>query len=248
MLVELHRAAADPLAFFVTSNDDRTESWTMDRPKGVLLDLDGTFIDSNDVHARAWVEALGEAGYRVSFENMRRLIGKGGDKVLPQVTGLEKESTRGKRIGERRGEIFKEKYLPHLLPFPQARALLERMHQDGLLLVAATSAKEDEMNALIELTGGAQFFHKAISSTDAPRSKPDPDIVEAALQRAAISAAEALMLGDTPYDIQAAGAAGVRTVAVRSGGWSDADLQGAIAIYDDVADLLARYGESPLAR
>jgi HAD superfamily hydrolase (TIGR01509 family) len=215
--------------------------------KVVLLDVDGTLVDSNDAHASAWVDALTEAGHLVSFEDVRRLIGKGGDKVLPETIGLAKESSEGRAIEERRARIFKDRYLPRLRPFAGARELLARMHDEGLRLVAASSAKEDELSALLEITGGERFFDRKTSSDDASRSKPDPDIVVAALRKASCGADEAVMIGDTPYDVQAASASGVRCIALRSGGWSDDDLEGSVAIYKDAADLLDRYDGSPLA-
>jgi HAD superfamily hydrolase (TIGR01509 family) len=221
---------------------------TLKALKAVLLDVDGTLVDSNDAHAAAWIEALDAAGHRASFDEVRRLIGKGGDKLLPEVTGLAQDSPEGQAIGRRRAQIFRKAFLPDLRPFPRARDLLARMHQDGLRLVVATSAQEDEMNALLEKTGGSEFFDQATSSDDAERSKPDGDIVAAALHKARCAPHESLMLGDTPYDIEAASAAGVRAVALRSGGWSDADLRGAVAIYDDAADLLARYDASPFVK
>jgi HAD superfamily hydrolase (TIGR01509 family) len=215
------------------------------RPEVVLLDIDGTLVDSNDAHALAWVDALTEAGHRVTFEQVRSLIGKGGDKLLPEVTGIAKDSSEGKKLSERRSHIFKKRYLPQLRPFPKASALLERLHQDGLRLVAATSAQEDEMDALLKITEAPHLFFRATSSSDAPRSKPDPDIIEAALEKAGRPARQTIMLGDTPYDVDAATKAGVRVVALRSGGWQDDDLRGAVAIYDDAADLLSQYDESP---
>jgi HAD superfamily hydrolase (TIGR01509 family) len=213
----------------------------------VLLDIDGTLVDSNDAHASAWVDALREAKRYVPFEQVRRLIGKGGDKLLREVANMDDESPEGKAIVERRSQIFRERYLPHVKPFPQVRDLLARFRKDGYRLVVATSAKEDEMGALLERTGGAEFFAKATSSDDAENSKPDPDIVQAALRKAKCGPEDALMLGDTPYDIQAARAAGVGTVALCSGGWSSAELRGARAVYESVADLLLHYDESPFA-
>jgi HAD superfamily hydrolase (TIGR01509 family) len=213
--------------------------------KAVLLDIDGTLVDSNDAHAGAWVDALSEAGHAVAFDRVRRLIGKGGDKVLPELTRIEQESEEGKRLQNRRSEIFKKTYLPQVRPFPRARELLERLRDDGLRLVAATSAEEKEMHALLEKTGAEDLFDRATSSDEADRSKPDPDIVRAALRKAGCRPAEAILLGDTPYDIEAASKAGVRVVALRSGGWGDEDLRGATSIYDDPADLLAQYDQSP---
>lgn len=216
--------------------------------KAVLLDVDGTLIDSNDAHARAWVDTLSAFGHSVPFERVRELIGKGGDKLLPEVTGLEDSSPEGKRISEHRSRHFQQAYLPQLKPFPGARELLARMHAAGLRLVVATSAKEEEMAALLRICGAEPFVQARTSSDDADNSKPDPDIVEAALRRAGAKPEEALMLGDTPYDVEAAARAGVRAIALRSGGWSDMALQGALAIYDDVADLLGHYDQSVLAQ
>jgi HAD superfamily hydrolase (TIGR01509 family) len=218
-----------------------------DRAKAVLLDIDGTLIDSNDAHAHAWVDVGREFGHDIDFAHVRRLIGMGGDKVLPEVAGLEEETDEGQAIKERRGEIFRERYLPTLKAFPHARELLQRLRDDGYMLVVATSASKDDMDALLEQAGIQDLIEEKASSSDAEESKPDPDIVQAALKSADAKPAEALMLGDTPYDVQASGRAGVRCVALRCGGWGDADLGDAVAVYDDPADLLARYAESPFA-
>ena len=122
------------------------------------------------------------------------------------------------------------------------------MHRDGLLLVAATSSGEQQMERLLDVTGAAELFHRATSSDDVPRSKPDPDVVRAALKKAGVTASEAILLGDTPYDIAAAVAEGVTAVGLRSGGWNDAELTGATATYDDVSDVLDKYEQSPFAQ
>jgi HAD superfamily hydrolase (TIGR01509 family) len=215
--------------------------------RGVLLDVDGTLIASNDAHAWAWVEALGEHGIGVPFDRIRRLIGKGGDKLLPEVTGIESESARGEAIGHRRRQIFLEKYLPTLRPTPGARELLQRMRADGLQLVVASSAEKEELEPLLEQAGVEDLVESAATSDDADRSKPDPDIVHAALDRAGLAPHEVVLLGDTPYDVEAAARAGVDTIALRCGGWGDGDLAAALAIHDDPADLLAHYDSSPLA-
>jgi HAD superfamily hydrolase (TIGR01509 family) len=215
--------------------------------RAVLLDIDGTLVDSNDAHARAWVDALAQFGYPVAYDRIRALIGTGGDKLLVQAVGIEKDTPLGKQIDELRGKCFKRDHLPRLKCFPKVRDLLERMRGDGLRLVVATSAKEDEMNPLLDICGVRELIHARTSSDDAEQSKPDPDIIHAALSRADAPPEATLMLGDTPYDVQAARAAGVATVALRSGGWGDGALEGAIAIYNDAADLLARYDESPFA-
>jgi phosphoglycolate phosphatase-like HAD superfamily hydrolase len=216
------------------------------RLEAVLLDIDGTLVDSNDAHACAWVDAFIAAGHDVSFDRVRWLIGKGGDKLLPEVTGIDKDSPQGKELDARRRQIFKRTYLPKIRAFPGAAALLARMHGDGLRLVAATSASEDEMEALLEKTGAPNLFHQATSSDEAERSKPDPDVVQAALRKAGCRAGAAIMLGDTPYDVDAARKAGVRVVALRCGGWPDEKLEGALAIFDNPESLLADYERSPL--
>lgn len=216
--------------------------------RAVLLDVDGTLVDSNDAHARAWVDAFAEFGRSVAFERIRPLIGKGGDKLMPEVSGVDSESAEGKRIDARRSEIFRARYLPKLAAFPRATELLERLRSDGFALVVATSAKKEEMNSLLDICGGSSLVTGRTSSDDAEESKPDGDIVAAALARAKAEPDEALMLGDTPYDIEAARRAGVATVALRSGGWDDAALAGALAIYADASDVLERYAESPFGR
>lgn len=217
-------------------------------PRGVLLDVDGTLVDSNDAHARAWAAVLTEAGYDVPVDRVRPLIGEGGDKLLPQLTGLRADSPRARELSAQRKRLFLERFLPLLRPFPGARALLERLRREELALVVATSASDEELGALLDAAGVRDLIEGGATKDDAARSKPDPDIVRAALARAKLPASAAVMLGDTPYDVAAARRAGVAIIALRCGGWSDSALRGAAAIYDDPADLLAHYEESPLAR
>lgn len=215
---------------------------------GVILDVDGTLVDSNDAHAQAWVEALSEHGCRVPFERVRSLIGMGGDRLMPMVCGIEQDSALGQRIDARRREIFSARHLPRLRAFPDALELLRRMRDGELRLAVASSAQSQELRGLLAVVGAGDLIEEQTSSSDAEHSKPDPDIVRVALQQLGCPPAAALMLGDTPYDIEAAGRAGVATIALRCGGWDDQSLAGALAIYDDPADLLARYDDSPLAR
>jgi HAD superfamily hydrolase (TIGR01509 family) len=220
----------------------------MKKIRGVLLDVDGTLVDSNDAHARAWVKAFAEHGFEVSFEEVRRLIGMGGDKLLPKVAGIREDTPGGKAISKRRGEIFQKEYLPFLRPFPGSKELLRHLHSEGLRLAVASSAKEDELKGLLKVCGADAFIEAHTSSDDAEHSKPEPDIVHAALDEIGLPTEQVILLGDTPYDVEAAGRAGVGVVALRCGGWGDEDLAGALAIYDDRNDLLARYGTSPLAK
>jgi HAD superfamily hydrolase (TIGR01509 family) len=204
-----------------------------------LLDVDGTLVDSNDAHAKAWMETLAEFGRQVSFARIRELIGKGGDKLLPETIGIEKDSPEGKKISERRSALFREKYLPTLQAFPGARQLLKALRAQGLRLVVATSAQKGELQYILDVANVGDLIEEAATSGDAKDSKPDPDIVLAALRAAGCEPCEAVMLGDTPYDVEAATNAGVIAVALRCGGWDDEALKGAVAIYDDARDLLA---------
>jgi HAD superfamily hydrolase (TIGR01509 family) len=212
----------------------------------ILLDIDGTLLDSNDAHARAWVDAMAAHGYVVPFEDVRPLMGMGGDKVLPELTGLDPESGEAERIGETRAEIFSTRELPTLRPTPGARALLEDLAARGLELVVATSAKEEEVAALLQQAGVADLIDAASSADDAERSKPDPDIVQAALQSVGRPASHSLMIGDTPYDVSAATRARVPIIALRCGGSDTKSLAGALQVYDDPADLLAHIDETPM--
>jgi HAD superfamily hydrolase (TIGR01509 family) len=218
------------------------------RLRGALFDVDGTLVDSNDAHAACWAQVFAEFGYDIRFEHVRPLIGMGGDKLVPILTGLDDDSSRGKQLTERKKDLFERQYLPHLQPTRGARRLLEHMDAEGLRLVIATSAGEDELRGLLERAGVADVFDGATSSGDVKSSKPDPDVIGAALRKGRFSADEAVMIGDTPYDIAAAAKVGVPTIALRCGGWwDDLALGGAVASYDDPADLLAHYDDSPLS-
>lgn len=213
----------------------------------ILLDVDGTLVDSNDAHAHAWVSAFTEAGLDVDFERVRRCIGMGADKLLPEVAGIRDDDPLGKRIAERRGEIFLRDWLPRLKPQRDAARLLAALKERGFTLVAASSARRQELQPLLEIAGGAWLLDEQTSSDDADESKPEPDIIHAALERARARPSEAVMIGDTPYDVEAAARAGVETIAFRCGGWSDEHLRSAIAIYDGPWDLLAHLDRSPIA-
>ena len=215
--------------------------------RGVLIDIDGTLLDSNDAHAASWADVFAENHMDIPFERVRPLIGMGGDKVVPELTGHDHESPEGERLSARKKEIFEREYLPTLQPTRGARRLLERLVAEGLTLVIATSAGGDELRGLVERTGISDLIDDATSSGDVESSKPDPDVIGAALRKGGFREGEAIMLGDTPYDVEAAARAGVPTIALRCGGWwNDQALGGAVAIYNDPADLLAQYDESPL--
>jgi HAD superfamily hydrolase (TIGR01509 family) len=217
-----------------------------DRKSAVLFDLDGTLVDSNDLHVAAWQEAFTEAGFDIPADAIHGQIGKGSDNLLPAMLPDVAEDVRDP-IGERTGEIFKSRFMQQVRPFPGARDLLERVRSTGATVALASSASSAELDHYIELLDAAALIDVTTSADDVEHSKPDPDIFAAALRKAGVDADQAVVIGDTPYDIEAAAKCGIRTIAVLSGGFAEADLRaaGAVAIYADVAALLADYASSP---
>ena len=218
--------------------------------RGVIFDVDGTLVDSVDLHARSWVEAFRDYGHEVGFEEVRRQIGKGGDQLMPVFLNEQELEERGKELEKHRSQILKERYLPQIKAFPKVRELFERLLADGMQVALASSAKEDELEKYKEAARIDDLIHAETSSDDADKSKPHPDIYEAAMQRLHdVQPEDVIVVGDTPYDAEAAGEAGLRTIGLLCGGWAAEELKhaGCIAIYKDPADLLAQYERSPLA-
>jgi HAD superfamily hydrolase (TIGR01509 family) len=214
--------------------------------RAILFDVDGTLVDSNDLHAAAWREAFRHFGVELSHETVRGQIGKGGDNLIPALLPPDLVESRQKEIEDYRSDLFKRDYLPRAVPFPGVRALFERLYGDGVKIVLASSAKAEELQFHLNLIGASDFVAATTSQDDVQSSKPDPDIFAAALAKVTpIAAEDALVVGDTPYDVIAAARAGLRTISLRSGGFPDEALLGAGAagLYDDVEDLLARYDE-----
>ena len=215
----------------------------------VIFDIDGTLVDSVDLHAEAWRLAFKKFGKIVSFEDIRRQIGKGADQLLPVFWSPQELAKFGKELEEYRSELFKKEYLPHVKAFPQVRQLFERIRQDRKRIALASSAKGDELKTYKKIARIDDFIEAETSSDDAAKSKPHPDIFEAALEELGDLAADrAIVVGDTPYDAEAAGKAKMRTIGLMCGGWSENDLRrgGCIAIYRDAADLLMHYEDSPI--
>jgi len=216
--------------------------------EGVILDVDGTLVASNDTHAQAWVAAFAAFGYEIPFEQVRPLMGMGGDQVIPRlVPGLSSEEGVGRQIADHRRGLIVNEFSSALAPTQGARELVQKLRDNGLHLIIASSASEQEMDVLLEVAQVKDLVPEITNSSDVDSTKPAPDIVEAALNQAHLQPDRTVMLGDTPYDIESAGKAGVGVIALRSGGFDDQQLQGAIAIYDDPADLLRHYETSPLS-
>jgi HAD superfamily hydrolase (TIGR01509 family) len=215
----------------------------------VLFDIDGTLVDSVDLHARAWHEALSRFGKDVPYEDVRNQIGKGGDQLLPMFLSEEELERFGDDLSEYRSSLYQREYLALVNPFPDARELLARLKQAGTVVGLASSCNRTELGYYLRMVGGASLVDAATTADDADRSKPFPDIFEACLEKLGFDAADAVAVGDSPYDAEAAIRAGITTVGVLSGGFPESALEaaGCSAIYQDVADLLARLPASPLA-
>jgi HAD superfamily hydrolase (TIGR01509 family) len=213
-----------------------------------LLDLDGTLIDSNEAHARAWLEALADAGVPADYFAVRTRIGEGGDRLLPELTGIDPAGEFGRRILERRAEIFRLDFLPHLRAFPGTRALLELFRSRGIAYVGATSGTRADTQLLLEQAHLGDLLPNVVTMDEADNSKPSPDILLAGLHRLGTSAHDAILLGDTPYDVEAARRAGMKMVAFTCGGWPAERLAGAAAIYQGPWELLAAFDRSPFAK
>jgi HAD superfamily hydrolase (TIGR01549 family) len=218
--------------------------------KAVIFDIDGTLIDSVDLHAKAWVEALKHFGHEIAFQDLRSQIGKGGDQILHGLLPPEAIEQRGEEIKDFRADLFRRRYMPQVRAFPGVRELFERIRAVGQRAVLASSGNADEVEQYKEIASIADLIDSDTSSDDAERSKPFPDIFQAALAKLqGLSCDEAVVVGDTPYDAEAARRAQIKSIGVLSGGFTGQALRdaGCIAIYHGPEDLLHRYDNSPLA-
>ncbi len=218
--------------------------------KAVLCDLDGTLLDSNAFHAEAWQRSLAEFGYPADFEAIVKQIGKGGEYLLPCFVPEDKLPGIEKEINAFRKNLFHREYIDRIVPFADARRLLERMRQEGLRIAVATSSEKADLEAFKTVLKIHDLIEEDATADDADKPKPEPDIFHAALESLGIKPEEALALGDTPWDVEAAKKAGVSTVAVQSGGWRREQLEeaGALAVYVDVADIVRNFETSPFVR
>ncbi len=217
-------------------------------PKAAIFDIDGTLVDSVDLHAMSWQDTFAEFGHQVTFEQARSQIGKGGDQLLPVFLSPEQVEEHGEAMNEFRGTLFKAKYLPLVRPFSAVPELLRRVREAGLKVAAASSAKTDELKVYLEIAGITDLVDVSTSSEDAEQSKPAPDIFHVALKKLGLSGDEAVAIGDTPYDAQAAGKAGIVTIGMLSGGFTEDELRkgGCKAVYPGPGALLACFEASPL--
>jgi membrane protein len=205
-----------------------------------FFDVDGTLVDSNELHVLAWQEAFQQHGEQISRAAIRKQIGKGGDMLLPALLPHGDPALR-EAIESAHGEIFKSRYLQEVKPFRRAAEIIQAVHDREIRVVLASSAKPEELEHHVQLLGVASLLHDTVTSGDVERSKPAGDIFAVALQKVApVPAAATLAVGDTPYDVQSAKKNGIETLAVRSDIFTDEELKeaGALAIYDNVAAIL----------
>lgn len=216
----------------------------------ILFDIDGTLIDSNDMHVLAWEEAFAGVGATFDRQVIHDQIGKGTDMLVPTLLP-DLDAAAIEALGAAHGAIFKAKYLQQARPFPGARDVLAHVYAQGQQIVLASSASAEELDHYLDLLDARALVFATTSSDDVENTKPAPDIFATALAKLdGVSPEQAIVVGDTRYDVEAARGCGIATVAVRSGKFPDAVLRdaGAIDIYDDVAALLNDYDHSPLGR
>jgi HAD superfamily hydrolase (TIGR01509 family) len=213
----------------------------------VLLDIDGTLVESNYLHIDAWDRAFVEAGHPVDVWRIHRSIGMDSGKLLSHLLGDDAE-----QLGEQAKAKHSELYLAsagRLRPIPGARELLAALAERGHAVVLATSAPEDELKVLLRVLDADTDLAATTSGEDVGTAKPEPDIMGAALEKVSVDPARAVMIGDSTWDVEAALRAGLDCVALLSGGYGRAELldAGAVAVYADVADLLANLEDSAIA-
>jgi HAD superfamily hydrolase (TIGR01509 family) len=213
--------------------------------EAALLDVDGTLIDSNYQHALAWFRAFRRHGIVLPLWRVHRAVGMGGDQLVPSLVGKKVDQEQGEAIRGTRDEIYGE-LIEEVEPLDGARDLVATLKDRGLRIVLASSSPEDELDHYLELLGARDLADAWTTKDDVEQTKPAPDLVLAALEKAGTESA--VMVGDTPWDVEAAKKAGVETVCVITGGWSKHELReaGAIAVFESAVELRERLDETPL--
>jgi HAD superfamily hydrolase (TIGR01509 family) len=218
--------------------------------KALLCDIDGTLVQSNWLHAEAWQRSFAQIGIPTELEEVRCQIGKGGDELVPVFVPWWKQGQVEEPLQAYRKFLFQTEYLQKVKPIPRVREFLLRLKESGIRLALASSADKEDLAIYKRIAQIEDLIEEESSADDADRSKPHPDIFQATLKRLGLRPEECLALGDTPYDAEAAGKAGVWTIGVTTGGWSREELlaAGCLEVYEDVGELLDRFEESVLGR
>jgi HAD superfamily hydrolase (TIGR01509 family) len=213
--------------------------------RAAVFDVDGTLVDTVDLHARAWQDAFRKWGKDVEFIEVRSQIGKGGDQILPMFFAPDEVKRFGAKMSEWRGEHFKSVYLPQAKPFPKTRELFSVLRDRGVKLALASSAKEDELESYKKLANIADLIDAETNADEVERTKPHPDIFAMAMEKLGVQPKHAIAVGDSPFDAQSAGKIGLLTVGMLCGGFPEELLRaaGAVEIYRDPEDLLGHVDE-----
>jgi HAD superfamily hydrolase (TIGR01509 family) len=213
-----------------------------------ILDIDGTLVDTNYHHTIAWFRALVRFDIVLPIWRIHRHIGMGGDQVVPELCGEQTEEEHGDEIREAEGEEYSA-LIGEVKTMKDARELISALKERGHTVVLASSAKEDEVDHYLDLLDARELADGWTSSADVEETKPQPDLVNAAVERIDGETSDAVMIGDTPWDVKAAEAAGVPTIAVMTGGFAEAELReaGAVAVYESVSDLCDQLDDTALA-
>ena len=213
-----------------------------------ILDIDGTLVDTNYHHAIAWFRAFRQHGIVLPIWRIHRHIGMGGDQLIGALTDERFEEREGDSIRAAEKVLYME-LIGEVEPMQGARQLLEEIKRRGHTVVLASSAKADEVEHYVELLDARAIADAWTTSADVEQTKPQPDLVNSALQKAQAGAKDAVMVGDTPWDVQAAKSAKVPTIAVRTGGFGQDELEeaGAAAVFESVAELLERLDDTKLS-
>jgi HAD superfamily hydrolase (TIGR01509 family) len=217
--------------------------------ESVIFDVDGTLVDTVDLHARAWQQALRHFGKDVPLDAIRQHVGKGGDQTMPVFLSTAELATYGKELDAYKSQLYRREYMPQAKPFPKVRELFLRLRQDNKRIALCTSAEIEELEYNKKLLQVDDLIAAETSARDAKRTKPFPDVFYAVLRKLSDPPPEtAMVVGDSPYDAQAAAQVPLATIGLLCGGYAEKLLRdaGCIAIYRDPADLLAHYEQSPL--
>lgn len=209
-----------------------------------ILDIDGTLIDSVKAHAESWVKTFKKYGKQISLEEAEKLIGMGGDQFLSDYFSKKELDEKQEEIEEYRSNLFKKKFLPDVEAFPKAKEFVEKILSDGKKVVLASSAKEDEVENYKKLLKIEDLIEKETSTDDAEESKPEPDIFNAARKKIKdVKNENILIIGDTPYDAEAASKANLKIIGVLTGGWSKEKLEnnGCVKVYKDIEEIYENY-------
>ena len=215
-------------------------------PPIAVLDVDGTLVDTNYHHAIAWYRAFRQHELTLPVWRIHRHIGMGGDQLVAAVAGKRVEDRQGDSIRAAETALYAD-LIGEVQPFGDARRLLELLDRRGHRLVLASSGKRDEIDHYLDLLDARKLVEAWTTSADVERTKPDPDLVHAAVDK--VGGGEAVLVGDSTWDCEAAARAEVPTVAVLTGGFSEQELRqaGAVAVFESLTDLCERLDETPLA-